>query len=856
MKYSITHCKTPLRSLLILLVLTGLSCNNSYEYLEHSPEWIGDNIYATLQKDGRFDTYLKLLSRMDTSYIEVLKRTGSRTLFVPTDSAFEAFFANNPYGFNSQADMSNKFIKNYLSFYTLENAYVTTVLGSSQGPETGNCLRRTTTMVPNDTIPFRTDLPDNPQFARFKQTGMYLNTPGNWTMVHFTQPYFDKKNMNNEDFNRLYPGAERQNGDIHIFGAKIIQGNIVNLNGYIHVLDKVEMPPLSMWEYMTANENLSKFCRLLERFCEPVFDPEATQKLREQHPESLDSVFFISFFDTADRSIVDENGNEYTVESLLFSPAANETQNQAIVGQVPSDMPTIFAPDNDAMQNYIENSFLSEYPLWDSVPDDLAAKFVRTHMKRSFLNALPTRIENMVDDVKGDNMDYTLDNIVKAQVCRNGLVYSLNDVVDPRDFKTVVAPLLKNPNTRIFNWIINESSNNTALKFNYYLTSLENKFTLFIPLDSSFSAYPDPVNQTASTLEKKKMRFYFDQDKKHVNYISLNNAGDSIAAPNYNADVVRNRLKDIVDHHIVVGERSPGQKYLQTKGGAYIKVDEGPQGLRFQGAGDMEKGSYANVIAQYDYNNGIHNGTVYLIDKNLEHTLKSFYTLAQSHISDNTESSEFFKLIEDFDDPDATFFADRESAAEKIMFYRTISAARQTEFVRPIFYKSDGINYFVPFLGLYDYSVFVPTNTALDRARSEDRLFMNKDQIASLGNDSAMIAEIKKTITFIKNHFVDGAFLTEQFYMDEWAKDDGLPRSTTTSAKNQASGKFYKLSITQNGEHLSIKKGIDDTTILGTTISGSENIMCRQYSFASGNIATNSRIIVHSIDGALPPNNE
>ena len=53
--------------------------------------------------------------------------------------------------------------------------------------------------------------------------------------------------MNNEDFDRLYPGTQRQNGDIHIFGAKIIEGNIVNLNGYIHVLDKVIMPPLSMW---------------------------------------------------------------------------------------------------------------------------------------------------------------------------------------------------------------------------------------------------------------------------------------------------------------------------------------------------------------------------------------------------------------------------------------------------------------------------------------------------------------------------------------------------------------------------------------------------------------------------------
>ncbi|MDD4431948.1 MAG: hypothetical protein PHF61_11165, partial [Bacteroidales bacterium] len=66
MTYSTTHGKTLSRLLLFLLVFTGLSCNNSYEYLERSPDWIGDNIYSTLQKDGRFDTYIELLSRMDT----------------------------------------------------------------------------------------------------------------------------------------------------------------------------------------------------------------------------------------------------------------------------------------------------------------------------------------------------------------------------------------------------------------------------------------------------------------------------------------------------------------------------------------------------------------------------------------------------------------------------------------------------------------------------------------------------------------------------------------------------------------------------------------------------------------------
>jgi uncharacterized surface protein with fasciclin (FAS1) repeats len=857
-----------IRFLTFFLLLSAFyGCNDEYLYLNEAPERLGASIYSTLTSDPRFKTYVQMLQRADSSYIQVLDRTGSRTLFVPDDEAFNRFFQDNPYGYKKVDDMPISLIKSFLRFYTLENAYISSVLGNAPGPEVGGCLRRYTTYERTDSIPYTDKFPDNPQFAKFKGGKMYLTTPGDWTLIHFTPSYLQLTGMKGDDYSLLYPGLPWNANDISVFDAKVTERDIVNTNGYIHVLDKVVLPPQNMYEYIRDKAGTGIFKKLIERFCEPVYDAEATQSLWDRNPGVRDSVYNISFFYTGDRYVLDNYGNRIKVDNLLFSPSNNGVQNirgtVENIGQPPREMPVIFVPTDEAMEKYLKESFFSSYGSWDNVPDNIVVKFINTHTKRLFSDSYPSRLSAIVDDVKGDPMfsDFNYNDIIgDAQVCRNGVVYTVNTVVAPRDFSTVVAPIMNDDRTRIVNWIINTDYNNRILKYNYYLTSLENSFTLFVPVDDAFKNYLDPINQADNiTGGKKGLTFKYIEDLKGVTYHYCDVNGDSIGPlvdkPEFSVEsdpvlkIVQNRLRDIMDYHIVVGEINDNQTFVRTKGGTYFKVDRQGGKMRIQGAGDIEAGTYVNILEKIDVNNGVRNGTVYIIDKRIDHTLKSGYTYLRDLDSNN---SIFYEQLDKYNVPDNTFFGDT------LVFETEVKRLKQQEYYKPVFFAKDGINLVFPFLGSFDYTIFAPTNDAMERAFNAG-LLKRDTEIAAITNENEKIEEIKKAIRFLKNHFVDRSIFTKQFYNENDPKsveDYQFPSVFSTAAKDPGAKMFYSITIDKAGEGFVIKNNnYDDAKTVGVT-----DALTRQYRFTgsgtSATIGSNSRAVIHRIDRVIvPPSN-
>src|ERR1035437_3315636 len=68
------------------------------------PSWLGASIYDYLKTDGHYTNYTKLID--DLNYSEVLSRTGSKTLFVARDSAFNVFFQKNDWGVSNYNQLS------------------------------------------------------------------------------------------------------------------------------------------------------------------------------------------------------------------------------------------------------------------------------------------------------------------------------------------------------------------------------------------------------------------------------------------------------------------------------------------------------------------------------------------------------------------------------------------------------------------------------------------------------------------------------------------------------------------------------------------------------------------------------
>ena len=116
----------------------------STDELTGQPSWLGNSIYERLQEDGNFGYTLRLIDDLDQT--AVLSQTGSKTLFVADDAAFNEFFKSNSWGVRRYEDLTNAQKKLLLNSAMINNAYLVELLSNVSGnpPEEGECMRRAT----------------------------------------------------------------------------------------------------------------------------------------------------------------------------------------------------------------------------------------------------------------------------------------------------------------------------------------------------------------------------------------------------------------------------------------------------------------------------------------------------------------------------------------------------------------------------------------------------------------------------------------------------------------------------------------------------------------------------------------
>ena len=419
--------------------------------------------------------------------------------------------------------------------------------------------------------------------------------------------------------------------------------------------------------------------------------------------------------------------------------------------------------------------------------------------------------------------------------------------------------------------------------YSMYLSATGNNFSLFIPSDNALKTYYDPVSCMISN-QPYVLSFEYDSQ----------NAASPISARAYKYDPINhmtdydeplpvtiptaqlyNRLKDMLDAHIIVHDESEpngifsGKSVYHTKGGAPIMVTDitaDTIGTKLQGAWQMEHDEYCTIQAAFDgtrQTNGYGNGMTYIIDRPLQSNVNSIYSVFhKSSVSRNF--SKFFELCQV--DPtaveDAGFVDEYSTRKEKDAALNDYMVFTST---------SPTMDYSVSFLTDHHYTLFVPTNEAMDEAFAKGmptwddvREFIDKakqeiqtKQESNPDYDPEEDTEIYKTkaqvmcaliLNFVRNHFQRGAVyayesatITTQneteFYDAEAGSYD------TLTVRLEHSGSDYKLSITDRTGHVS-----------HTTID--KNILTRDMQYDRQDdgatiIETSSYAVMHGIDHVL-----
>ena len=634
-----------------LLCLSLGSCTKDYVVPEGElPSWLGESIYKELQQpkelEGTFNTYCKLIE--DLGYSEVLSKTGSKTIFPANDEAFARFFAggNNKFGASSYEELTHSQKAELLFSTMLDNAILVGTLSNKQNAA-GNMLQGqlvkhgTNMRLSYAVTPFYAkDMPaNNKYFSRFQTAernsmlAVFDNTVA--PMVHFTGEYMLNNNMtvagSESDF-KVLTGHEYVDGDAYVFDRKVIKGDVVCQNGYIHQLDEVMVNPGNMAEVLRAGKDTKYISRMLDYYCFPDADMTLTEQYNDSSAAGVqDTVFAIRYLSkNSQRAKLAQPVRGMTVadnQLLDFDPGWNY-YNPTLKGGSSDDdaeIAAFLAPDDKATEEYflkeaayilknlgvpsLEISAANLNAHLDAIYDNDPSIFVsilNNVMKPYLTKTVPSTFSTVQNDafeflnVTKNDINKKSDGNYDVTIANNGVIYKMSKLFGPKLYNSVLGPASVYKDMRTMGEMLNDhqTTAGTPSKLGadmyYYLLSMKARYGLFVPTDNETQFIVIDPTSVKDADGLKGLRFRFDPQtdgsfhvlvKKYIyqggpynelsSYVETANAQDI----NIETGMFNSQIKDLLDYCTIVladsTETGKSSAQYGLYGNKYYKTKQG-----------------------------------------------------------------------------------------------------------------------------------------------------------------------------------------------------------------------------------------------------------------------------------------
>ncbi len=971
---------------LFALLVGGMfnSCQDQFDEYAYDdgdqPSWLGESVYAFLRNNTSghtYNYYADIIDDLDET--ETFNKTGSKTVFVADDAAFDRFFASdNSWGVHSYDELTVTQKKILLKASMLDDAMLLDMLSFTTADEAseGTCMRRLTSLSALDSIPLVTK-DQMPEFNRYwkalynsgkidDDSLLIAKDSSDPMMVHFL-PFFLKRNgITPDDISFLFRGKNGEEGktykqgEVFIYDKKILASGVKNegfsddtttitcKNGYLYRLDDVLVPPSNMAEEMRKREDLSVLSRLFDRFCLPVYDKNLSDRYYSVTGKN-DSVFSLRYYVKKNGGIgslkidneILENvsdrpkNDEY---ALVFDPGANQYTSPDKTLQ--ADMGAILAPTNDAILEYfttgagsvVVSTHASSVNITDIeslnkaldlVPDNLIAIILNNLMQTSFTNSVYSRFDRITDEV-GDRIDGVENAVTECIVANNGIIYVVNKVFDPAKYAAVSFPLSLLNNMILTQQVVEQLGYGSFLLAK--IKKEEEKYTLFMPDDKAFLYY-DP----ATTVRSREVggnahlhEIHFDANHNIKQYsgdtvmyrkiynFTINDAGeyvvdhDSVVVPSTALDVIDfntitknytnnagdmtlpstlpltgylgfnsfmyNRMNDLVENLIVIGDITSGNKYYLTKGGNAVKVDASDiSNIKIQGGEQVDNGDFIAVKQSFtqqangkSYNTIPAGGEESWVSKKTgvpTPTTKSLYRNLYAKPGDaKAPFYEFMKLAY----PDI-YVQDGGIKITDVLgnLYKGLSdeALKDSAKAYSLFYDNRPMSYNgVPLFKGYNYTVYVPSNDAVkDIVAKGLPTWVEINECAKGANGGTVeqaIGYMKMLNNLFRYHIQDNSVFVDNIAY-------AAPKSYETANIN-SNGLYEEVEINMTGGELIITDVCGNEARVMSDDAAEENktwnVLCRDIEFKANKndpsatptgIISSSASVAHRIDKVL-----
>jgi uncharacterized surface protein with fasciclin (FAS1) repeats len=462
--------------LLILLAAMNTGCRKKAldDYYDR-PSNLAQPIYQQLSARGNFKSLLTLIDK--AGYKQSLGDAGYWTFFAPTDSAFQVYFQTT--GRSGAASVDSATARAIVQYLLVYNGATEADLSNFQSI-LGN--------VPDLAFKRRTAY-----YSGFYKDTSYAGTPyltvasnrnnngggsnyyvstddDNKYLPYFTTAYFSARNLSAHDYNYFYPSSSYTG--FNVVDAKVLEKDIIAQNGVIHIIDKVITPLQSIDEYLRNKPQYSEFRKLLEKYM-VQFIPNLAATTKYNLVTGLNNQIYVKVYSNF----------------LPFSPN-NENFLKMDDNDAQRDGWSIMVPTNAALDNYINTVVLQHYPSLDSVPTQVIADLLNSHMWPTTL--WPSQFANTYNGLGEAAKLNPNSDVVDPQILSNGIFYGTNKVQDANVFSTVYGKAYLNPKFSIMTMLLGQDIKGTV-------TNSSLRFTVFMMSDSAIHAAGYAYNANTNT---------------------------------------------------------------------------------------------------------------------------------------------------------------------------------------------------------------------------------------------------------------------------------------------------------------------------------------------------------------------
>lgn len=587
----------------LLLFLTISSCRKAaFDEFYGRPDWLESAIYSKLQEEGRFSMILKLIDK--AGYQETLNQAGYWTFFAPNDDAVKRFLEEqNISDIDAvSADIAEKIVRNALVY----NAFKTDRISdyqSSLGWVEGMSFRRRTAYYDG----FQKE---NVKINGVEQELIVAASNRNNMTVSFGTPYYVDGDNNNKyvtyfhskyaalnnltasDYTFFHPNVNWT--DFNFMGSKVVKANIIAENGIIHEVDAVNLPQLSLDQYIAQNDDYSFFRDSILNPYFVTYQPNAEASKTYEYRTGQAAQVYIKAYDPM----------------LTFSPN-NENYLKMEDNDGQMDAYTLFIPKNEVLIPWVRNVLLEHYKTLGNVPKTVLADLVNTML---WQNAVWPSQFGLKTNIHEEEATFELSDIADKQMLSNGFFYGTSKMQESNLFSTVYKHVILDPDYSLMLMLLNK-------EYKRFVTNPNKQYTVFLFSDRLLQqlgyAYNDRINDWS----------WRDRNNNVI--------GHSITEP---------RLQRILYTHIVetpndeLANIGTTSGYIQTGDnvlpGEYIKWSNG----NIYASGNEFLGQAVHVVGSAKFGN---NGRIYYVDNLLEFSSETVGQALTRIATSNTDVSRF-----------------------------------------------------------------------------------------------------------------------------------------------------------------------------------------------------------------------